>query len=116
MGDLQSRQSSNDHKFVADSALPTALIKRFVSREVKSARSNILVIRAAPACGNAGRLVSCWQDCSTRRWRHRAVRSDADMGECVHSCCADQRLVNPVSGAVALETLPVVVWVVAGGR
>jgi hypothetical protein len=60
----------------------------------------------APACG----------------WRRRAVRGDADRCECVIFAVQYQRLVNPVSGAVALGTLlaavtlPVVVMVVAGVR
>ncbi|WP_404653731.1 hypothetical protein [Bradyrhizobium sp. USDA 336] len=57
MHDLQSRQSSEQslHPLrigLADGADQARHL--FVSREMKSERPSILVMRAAPACGNAG--------------------------------------------------------------
>ncbi|MEY9124148.1 hypothetical protein [Bradyrhizobium yuanmingense] len=123
MHDLQSRPSSNNHHILCAFGLADGADQArhlFVWREVKGERLSILVM-CARACGNAG---LCIPVCKTARpaadrRRHRAVRGDADRRNAYICAVQYQRMVNPVSGAVALGTLlaavtlPVVVWVVA---
>ncbi|MDF0578541.1 hypothetical protein [Bradyrhizobium yuanmingense] len=122
MHDLQSRQSSEQslHPLrigLADGADQARHL--FVSREVKSERPSILVMRAAPACGNAGyvRAGKIARPAAGVIVLFAAMPTGANVY--IHAV-QYQRLVNPVSGAVALgtlrRTLPVVVWVLAGGR
>ncbi|MDF0498106.1 hypothetical protein [Bradyrhizobium yuanmingense] len=107
MHDLQSRQSSERslHTLrigLADGADQARHL--FVSREVKSERPSILVMRAAPACGNAGYVRAG----KIARPAAGVIVLFAAMptGANVYILAVQyQRLVNPVSGAVALGTL-----------